>query len=209
MDDDTPNLDSAYALKTPQESRALYAGWAETYDTGFAQETGYELHLHAAQAFATMGGTGPVLDVGAGTGLCGQALAALGVHPIEATDISPEMLHQAMQKGVYARAIEADLTQGLPIPNDTYSGIVSSGTFTTGHVGPTAFDELLRVARPGARFALSINVQHFQSAGFGAAFDRLGPTLSDLILTETRIYGERALGSHRDDTALIASFHKR
>ena len=209
MTNDAPDLHSAYALKTPDDSRKLYADWAESYDTGFAQETAYELHLHAAHHFAAAGGEGPVLDVGAGTGLCGLALASHGIGPIEATDISPEMLKQALQKGVYARAIEADLTQGLPIPDATYAGIVSSGTFTTGHVGPDALDELLRVACPGALFVISINVAHYHDAGFATALERLGADISDLHLPRRRIYGTQATGPHKDDMAFIAMFRKR
>lgn len=209
MNDTKPDLSAAYALQTPADSRRLYADWADDYDTTFAAREDYRLHLHTARAFAGAGGGGPVLDVGAGTGLCGAALADLGIGPMDATDISPQMLEQAMQKGVYRKAIEADLTGPLPMPPESYAGIVSSGTFTTGHVGPDAITRLLGVATPGALFALSINAQHYASAGFKTLFDALqdGP-IADLTLTEVPIYGARASGEHADDTALIALFHK-
>lgn len=205
----TPDLSDAYALRTPDESRRLYADWAETYDSGFAAAEDYALHLHVARAFVRSGGAGPVLDVGAGTGLCGAALADLGVGPIDAADISPQMLARAMEKGLYRAAIEADLNAGLPLPADHYAGIVSSGTFTTGHVGPSALAELLRIARPGAHFALSVNAQHFESAGFAAAFDALSRSeITAPELRETPIYGAGATGGHADDRALIALFRK-
>ena len=209
MNDDAPDLSAAYALKTPGDSKRLYAEWANGYDTGFAVGKDYQLHQHIARAFVAAGGQGPVLDVGAGTGLCGAALVGLGVGTVDATDISTEMLAVAMSKGIYRDAIEADLTLGLPMPAMHYCGIVSSGTFTTGHVGPDAIDALLRVASKGAQFALSINAQHFEAAGFGAKLRALeSGSIQNLTLPKTRIYGARATGEHRDDIALIALFEK-
>jgi len=209
MSDDAPDLTSAYALKTPDDSKRLYAEWAGDYDTSFAAREDYQLHIHTARAFVAAGGQGPVLDVGAGTGLCGAVLSDLGVGPIDAADISAEMLEQAMRKDIYRDSILADLNVGIPAPPESYSGIVSSGTFTTGHVGPQAIDALLRVARHGAQFALSINAQHFETAGFKAKFEALQTgRIQGLTLLETRIYGDLASGAHKDDVALIAAFEK-
>ncbi len=210
MRSDKPDLQSAYGLKTPEDSKRLYADWAGDYDADFATREDYQLHVHTAQAFADAGGQGPVLDVGAGTGLCGAALAALGITPIDATDISAEMLTAAETKDIYRDLIEADLTRGLPIPRNSYAGVVSSGTFTTGHVGPQAIEALLLVARSGAQFALSVNSKHYQKAGFAAAFDTLQQTkaIHDLTLPEVRIYGDKAQAAHKDDTALIVLFKK-
>lgn len=205
-----PDLSSAYALETPEDSRRLYAEWAGDYDAGFAAREDYQLHIHTARAFVNAGGQGPVLDVGAGTGLCGTILADLGVGPIDATDISAEMLDQAMRKDIYRDAIEADLNDGIPVPADSYSGIVSSGTFTTGHVGPQGIDALLRVARHGAQFALSINEKHYDRQGFSARFEALlrEEKIFHLTLRRVRIYGDMAVGDNKDDTALVALFEK-
>lgn len=210
MTDKTPNLQSAYALSTPDDSRRLYAEWAGDYDQGFAAREDYQLHIQTARAFVTAGGQGPVLDVGAGTGLCGAVLADLGVGPIDATDISPDMLAQAMKKDIYRDAIEADLNQGIPAPRDSYSGIVSSGTFTHGHVGPGAIASLLRIARHGAQFALSINRKYYDAAGFSHHLLRLAEDhrISRLTLREVRIYGDLAAGPNKDDTAFIALFER-
>lgn len=208
MSQDDPDLTQAYALETPDDSRRLYAAWADTYDSGFVGEQDYILHLHTAQAYAAAGGGGPVLDVGAGTGLCGVALAQLGVAPVDATDISGDMLRVAEAKDVYRDLFEADLTQGLPVAEDSYAGIVSSGTFTHGHLGPDALDPLMAAARPGALFAISINSQHYQKMGFEAKLAAYGSRITGLTLPEVRIYGDKADPDHRLDTALIATFRK-
>lgn len=205
-----PDLDTAYALQSPGDSKRLYADWAETYDQDFAEDQKYLLPEITARAFVGAGGRGPVLDVGAGTGLCGQWLSQLGVRVLDATDISAEMLELASRKDVYRDCIEADLTEGIPMPQGSYTGVVSSGTFTHGHVGPDVLPHLLRVARRDALFALSINAQHYGAQGFATTFDQLiaDGKIRDLSLPEHRIYGEGATGEHKDDTALIALFRK-
>ena len=115
----------------------------------------------------------------------------------------------AAQGNLYRDAVEADLTQGIPVAPESYSGIVSSGTFTTGHVGPDAIDALLRVARHGAQFAISINSKHFETAGFDVKFRALELNrIQKLTFAETPIYGDLATGNHKCDVAKIALFEK-
>ena len=83
---------------------------------------------------------------------------------IDAVDFSPEMLARAAEKRLYAGLFRADITQPLTLPR-RYAGIVSSGTFTAGHVGPEALPHLLDVALPGAQFALSINRRVWTGGG--------------------------------------------
>lgn len=210
MKNQTPGLTDAYALSTPEDSRRHYADWASTYDQDFAADQDYLLPELTAKAFAAAGGTGPVLDAGAGTGLCGEALRGLGIEPVDATDISAAMLAEALRKDAYRDVIEANLLEGIPVPRGSYRGVVSSGTFTHGHLGPEVLPALLRVAAPGAWFALSVNAKFYEMAGFADAFDRLlrGQWIKGLTLPELRIYGPRSTGAHKDDTALIALFQK-
>ena len=170
---DDPSLSKAYDLKTPVDSVRLYRDWADTYDSGFVVDHGYALHLRVAEAFAQAEGTGPVLDIGAGTGICGADLAARGIGPVDATDISPEMLLKAADKGCYRQTIEGDILAGLPIQPDTYAGAVSSGTFTHGHVGPEPLDEIMRILKPGGLLACTVHNDLWQSRGFEDAFSRL------------------------------------
>ncbi len=209
MTNKTPDLHAAYALTSPEDNKRLYAEWASDYDDGFAMREDYQLHIRTARAFVGAFGQGPVLDVGAGTGLCGAVLTRLGVGPIDATDISAEMLEQAMRKDIYRDAIEADLNTGIPVPRHSYSGIVSSGTFTHGHLGPEVLPSLLRVARPGAQFALSINTKHFEKLGFAEALRQLEQgQIRNLSLPEVQIYGDLAADPNKDDTAFIALFER-
>lgn len=208
MSQDQPNLDAAYALQTPEDNRRLYAEWADSYDSSFAQENDYRLPQIVAMILSEVyEGAGPVLDVGAGTGLIADHL--LGSFTIDALDISREMLAVALEKGRYRDAIEGDLTATLPIAAGRYDAVVSSGTFTHGHVGPDALDELLRVAKSGAIFVLSVNATHFEARGFAAKFAELEPQITSLTHRLVDIYGAGAQAAHKDDQAQITTFVKR
>ncbi|MDE0615813.1 MAG: class I SAM-dependent methyltransferase [bacterium] len=167
-------LDKAYATDGPEANRELYAEWADTYDSGFVVDSRYVYPQQVAgvfcHGFAHI--DEPVLDVGCGTGIVGTELARLGVSVIDGIDLSPEMLAEAEAKThdgrpLYRRLFEADLTGPTELADGAYAGIVSAGAFTHGIFGPETISELLRVARPGARFALGINSAHFVEVGFG------------------------------------------
>ncbi|MEM9737394.1 MAG: class I SAM-dependent methyltransferase [Pseudomonadota bacterium] len=209
MADET--VEGAYRLKTPEDSVELYRSWADTYDADFAESHGYIIPAQVAEALlAEAPSPWPVLDVGAGTGLVGAELAARSDGAVDAVDISPEMLAIAEAKGLYRERIVADLTQRLDLPDATYGGVVSAGTFTHGHVGPVCLPELLRVARPGAVFCLSINAQAFDQAGFGSAFAKLvaAGEISPLSFRDVPMYVPNATHAHAADRGLIAIFQK-
>lgn len=208
MDQD---LKGALGLTGPEACLAYYRDWAANYDTGFAKDMQYLLPAHVAAAFMATGAGGPVLDVGAGTGLLAEALLGMGFrHHIDAADFSAEMLDRAAQKRIYAGTFRVDITQPIALPRH-YCGIVSSGTFTAGHVGPEALPHLLDAALPQAQFALSINRRVWQSKGFDRALDDLAAAarITDLQLIEVEVYGAAAAdidADHAADRALIALF---
>ncbi|WP_333818307.1 class I SAM-dependent DNA methyltransferase [Tabrizicola sp.] len=204
-------LKGALGLTGPEACLAYYRDWAASYDQGFASEMQYLLPAHVAAAFMGARGQGPVLDVGAGTGLLADSLRQMGFqHPIDAVDFSVEMLERAAEKRIYAGLFQADITRPLTLPR-RYGGIVSSGTFTAGHVGPGALPNLLAVAAPQAQFALSINRRVWTAAGFDVALEALAGDgkISDLHLIEVEVYGAAAAGidaEHAADRAMIALF---
>jgi SAM-dependent methyltransferase len=203
---DDPDLESAYALSTPEDARRLYATWAASYDVDFGDGQGYLLPRHVAQVFLNTGGRGPVLDVGAGTGLVGEGLGVAGVGPVDGLDLSEDMLKVASGKGFERHLIAADVTQ--PLECGPYAGIVSAGTFTLGHVGPEGIAPLLDVALSGCVFVISVNAKHFEREGFTAFFAQPNSGVIDVQTEEVRIYSEKADLSHRYDMARIVTFRK-
>jgi SAM-dependent methyltransferase len=204
-------LKGALGLTGPEACLAYYRDWAANYDAGFAQGMQYLLPAHVAAAFMAAGGGAPVLDVGAGTGLLAERLRDMGHRgEIDAVDFSAEMLARAGEKRLYSGLFRADITQALDLPR-RYGGIVSSGTFTAGHVGPVALPVLLDVALPGAQFALSINRRVWTAAGFDRALDGLHAEgrIAGLQLIEVEVYGAAAASldpDHAADRALVALF---
>lgn len=206
----TSELGTAFSIRSPEDCLRVYRDWAASYDAGFAAGMDYLLPAHVAGAFLAAGGRGPVLDVGAGTGLLADALRAQGfAGAVDAIDLSPEMLAQAEAKGIYRALHRGDITRPLPLSG--YGGIVSSGTFTRGHVGPEALPHLLAAALPGAQFALSINAAVYAAKGFDRALAGLADAITALQLLEVEVYGEGARRidpDHAADRALIALFRK-
>ena len=205
----TPDLDAAYGLKTPDDNIRLYASWAEEYDQSFAHQMDYQLPQEVARVFANAGGLGPVLDIGAGTGLAAEALTSYGIRPIDALDISQEMLSVAALKGVYRNLMVKDITIPFDLGSNHYAGLISSGTFTTGHVGSEALDHLLAIALPDALFAISINAFHWKTQGFESKFSALDGQIYNFELVDIAIYGARNTSSHKDDKGKIALFKKQ
>ncbi len=205
------DLNAALTLTGPDATLALYRDWAATYDGGFATDMQYNLPAHVAAAFMAAGGQGPVLDVGAGTGLLAASLRQMGLTaPIDALDFSQDMLDVAAKKRLYSGLYRADVTQPLALPR-RYNGITSSGTFTAGHVGPVAFPHMLDIALPGALFALSINQRVWTGQGFDTALAALTTSnrIRDLHMIDVQVYGQaaRALDpTHADDRAYVALF---
>mgnify|MGYP001818872590 FL=1 len=203
-----PNVDDAYAMSSPEEVKALYRTWSRSYDVVFGESQGYQLPRKVASAFVGAGGVGPVLDVGAGTGLVGGALRRMNVKDIDGIDLSEDMLEVARMKDDYRGLYAGDVTRPLDLIDAPYMGVVSAGTFTLGHVGPAALQNLLDVAASGALFVISVNDAHYMSAGFAAAFTEFGDQITNLTSREVRIYDDRADEEHRSDKARLLVFRK-
>lgn len=206
----TSELGTAFSIRSPEDCLRVYRDWAASYDSGFAKDMDYLLPAHVAGAFLAAGGQGPVLDVGAGTGLLAEALRAQGFGgAVDAIDLSADMLERAAAKGIYRALHTGDITQPLHLGG--YRGIVSSGTFTRGHVGPEALPHLLAVAEAGAQFALSINAAVYVDRGFDRALSALGGAITGLQLIEVEVYGAAARKvdpDHAADHAFVALFRK-
>ena len=211
MSGSSHSVDDAYAIGSPEEAARLYDDWAGSYDADLTGARGYALPERIAASFLRRAEArdAPVLDVGAGTGLVGAALAGDGPAQIDGIDISAGMLASARDKGCYRALIEADLTRPLDLEDGAYGALISAGTFTHGHVGPEVLPELLRLARPGALCVFGILPAVFDGAGFGSALallvadGRIGP----LDFERCRVYA-REDHDHGRDEAFAVIFRK-
>ena len=140
------------------ELKEAYSEWADAYDHDLINEMGYvaptitvnefQSHLHDHQV--------AILDAGCGTGLGGELLSKKGYQNIDGLDYSQEMLKKAAEKQIYRNLTQADLTSSLNIPDNQYDAVISVGTFTCAHVGPVAFNELLRVTKSGGHICFTV-----------------------------------------------------
>lgn len=175
------HLGAVYQAQAPDQIAAAYDSWAATYDDEMAR-AGYR---HPSVGLALLArhaprGTGPVLDAGCGTGLLGDWLAILGFAPVEGLDLSEGMLARARARGSYARLHRAALGQPLPFETGQFAAVISTGVFTTGHVGAEALPELVRVAAPGGPLVLTVKTTLWDG-GLGAAL----AALPELDIVET------------------------
>lgn len=198
-------LSDAYGVTSPEENRELYERWAGSYDTEFADRHGYDYHNQVSEVFLRAGGsTDLVLDVGCGTGLVGSALRERGVRAVHGLDLSPAMLAEAAEKKtvegdpVYTHLEEADLTATVDVPDETYPGLVTAGTFTHGHLGPDSLHEVVRMCTPGALLAIGVNAELFQTEGGFAEWMAAAQSdglIRDAGTTTVSVYAEATLGA--------------
>ncbi|MGC6497088.1 MAG: class I SAM-dependent DNA methyltransferase [Candidatus Puniceispirillaceae bacterium] len=205
----TALLDGAYALETPDDHLDYYREFAAYYDRSFADALGYIYPQAIARVLAACPlGSGPVLDIGCGTGLVATAIHTQAPQTvIHGVDLSPEMLEKARDKDAYAALFAADLTGDISHLPGGYAGIVSAGTFTHGHLGPEPLSALLHHCARGAVAVIGVNRQHFDAEGFETALAGLHDAgrISEPVLKEVRIY-DGSDADHADDTAFVLQF---
>jgi len=212
-------LDEAYSVQTPDDNRRLYAKWAATYESAFVENERYRYPKAIAELFNEVVPrlqSNQVVDIGTGTGLAGVYLA--GLRPeciIHGVDISPEMLAQARQKTnqngspIYAELFERDLTKPVTTSGALYDALMSSGTFTHGHLGPGALSNLIPLVRKGGWCVIGINNEHFAAQGFAAKFREL---VADHLINEPEIRiieVYEASSVHYGDRARVALFTRK
>lgn len=138
--------------------RTLFDGGADRFEAHIVA-LGYRipgLIRRHVEAFAALANTGPVLDLGCGTGLVALALSDLPLGPLTGIDISPRMLEQARAKGLYSTLREARLPAALLEVPTLWRLIVAADVLC--YFG--ALDEMLGAVfdslRPGGRFIFSL-----------------------------------------------------
>ncbi len=194
-------LEGAYKLRTPDDNIAYYRDFAATYDSDFVEGLGYAYPRGVAGIYrAEAGGADvPVADIGCGTGLVGVNMPEV---EIDGFDIAVEMLDEARKRERYTALNQIDLTGDLSGLAGKYGAVISSGTFTHGHLGPEVLVSLLDIGRPGALFVIGVNNEHYHGMGFKAELDRLvasgriGPVRTQVI----SVY-EKPGHVHSDDKA--------
>ena len=211
------DLADAYAVKTPQDSRRLYAQWAQTYNETFINANKYVYPRAVAELFAkhvSEIAITAVVDIGCGTGAVGSYLANLRPEiTIDGYDISPEMLAQAAltrrvdNSPVYRNLLEVDLTASLP--KQTFDAMTTAGTFTHGHLGPETLVALIDLVRVDGWFVIGVNAEHFEARGFASVINNIVKT-GVISQPEIHVVNVYEVGSpHYGDCAKVNIFQRK
>jgi predicted TPR repeat methyltransferase len=165
----------AYHLENTREMVDFYRKWAADYDRQMLDQRGYTAPSSIAEILGEQlpDTQATVLDVGCGTGLTCRLLAQRGFSQLDGIDLSREMIEVARERGIYRNLLQGDVNEPLQLETASYDGVVSSGTFTHGHVGPAPLDEIFRVLKPGGVLACTVHQDLWQSMGFEDRFAAL------------------------------------
>ncbi len=172
-----------------RDARALeraYDDWADTYDTDHEHFGGALM-----ERFVELCGrnvprdTGPILDAGAGTGRLAETLRQHGYDDFVGIDLSAGMLEKAGAKGIYRAVHRMRLGGPLSFPDDTFAAVVSLGAMSPGHAGADAFDELIRITRPGGWLVLSMRAGEEKRTGFASGRRSLESNGRWILVDET------------------------
>lgn len=168
-------VDAAYHLEDEASMVEFYRKWAEDYDHQMLDELGYTSPTTIAQQLSehVTDTDAAVFDVGCGTGLTCVYLAEKGYSNLDGIDLSPDMVRVAGQRGIYRELLVGDVNQVLELKDASYGGVISSGTFTHGHVGPQPLDEIFRILEPGGILACTVHEDLWESMGFRTKLDAL------------------------------------
>lgn len=161
-------VDAAYHLDDEASMVDFYRKWAADYDHQMLDELGYTSPTKIAQQLIRYlpDTQSTVFDIGCGTGLTCVFLAEKGYTNLDGIDLSPDMVRVASERGIYRELLVGDVNQALERNDESYDAVISSGTFTHGHVGPEPLDEIFRILKPGGILACTIHQDLWTSMGF-------------------------------------------
>jgi ubiquinone/menaquinone biosynthesis C-methylase UbiE len=143
-----------------------YDAWAGLYDQQLNKK--YRLSPQkSAELLATVlpNKHSTILDVGAGTGMVGEALAALGYDNISALDMSLNMLKEAEKKQIYCQLLQQDLAHDLShLGTACFDALIAVGVFTYNHAPVAALERLSALLKNRGYIVLTVRDDYFKQA---------------------------------------------
>ena len=109
-----------------------------------------------------------ILDLGAGTGMCGEILVKEGYRSITAVDISEQMLEEAKKKNIYKELIQKDLNKdSLQEMEGLFDAVICIGVFYYGQVESSALGKVVSVIKQGGIICFSIRTDLYDNDNSG------------------------------------------
>ena len=186
-------LDNAYGLDSSDKTLEHYRQWARSYDeeleaNGYASPT----RVAAAMAANVADLTAPILDLGCGTGMSGEALCKQGFTTIDGTDFSQDMLTIAEAKNVYRSTARGDLNNPIPAAKGDYQNYTAVGVFSPGHAPPEMIPSVTELLPAHGCLGFTLNDHALEDTRYEAFVDELAD--AGTIEVALKEYGDHLPG---------------
>jgi predicted TPR repeat methyltransferase len=143
----------------------LFDGYASTFDDHLIKSLAYRSPKDLLESIvaATPRRDMDILDLGCGTGLCGEQLRTYS-RQLTGVDLSPAMIKAAEARGIYDRLVTGDLMSVLNEAPERYDLIVAGDVLI--YVGDLA--QLMPAAALALRGAglIAFSIEHYDGPGF-------------------------------------------
>ncbi len=173
-------LKTVYSETSSSKLNKHYKNWANLYDIDMSS-WGYAYPLQLNKILTNklrLKKTIKILDAGCGTGYVAEVLNKLNYKNITGIDFSKEMLSIARSKKIYKKLICQSLNEKIELRSKQFELIICTGVLTSGHVGPSAINELVRLLKPQGFFVCSIAESVYKKNGFEKAIKNLKDLVS-------------------------------
>ncbi len=170
---------------------AAYDLWAEGYDAKWRRQaiatrpSGWRFwHAICRRGRAAAG-------CGVGTGLAGPWFGIVGYPEVWGWTYPRGCWLWPARKGCYARLSRAVLGEPLAFADGQFAAVISTGVFTTGHVGAEALPELVRITAQGGVIVLTVKGTLWEG-GFAAVLQALPLDVLEVTEPYVSMPGEAA-----------------
>ena len=162
-----PTIYKTLHVSNLDELKDLYKNWND-YENDVINLAGYVGHKVTTDTLLKYlkNKQSKILDAGCGTGLVGQILYKNNYKNIAGVDFSQEMIDRALKKNVYQSLSLCDLTKKLEFEDGSFDAIICAGTFTCGHVGPEALNEMVRITKNEGYICFTVRKQEWETAPY-------------------------------------------
>ena len=169
-----PTIYKTLHVSNLDELKDLYKNWND-YENDVINLAGYVGHKVTTDTLLKYlkNKQSKILDAGCGTGLVGQILYKNNYKNIVGVDFSQEMIDRALKKNVYQSLSLCDLTKKLEFDDGSFDAIICAGTFTCGHVGPKALNEMVRITKNEGYICFTVRKQEWEAAPYESIIQSL------------------------------------
>jgi len=188
-------LDIVYQEKNATKLKKHYKDWAGEYDKDL-NEWGYAYPRELKKILLNkirINKSAKILDAGCGTGYVAETLKDLNFSNIIGLDYSQDMLDVARKKKIYKSLIKQSLNKKTNLRSNQFNLVLCTGVLTSGHVGPVAIKELIRLTKNKSYLILSISEAIYEKLGFKKEIEKRAGEISKIFISKPFI----ALPNHK------------